>query len=346
MHAKWKTHGGNPSSLQTTLAELVLNPSPQTGVQLPLTLCSSNPSLVLLALTRRTAPGIIQSRQNCFECKPTPTTEVRLEMSMAQPDNKKCPSQSSPLPLRPNLWFPNHVCRITFRWCNLPAVLSTYIYWFWSPLSPVLFNVCTKGLADLNQNGPSKFLTLVDDGLIYKTSKDSQEATEAVQQQLDSISQWCHDTGSLISPGKAQTLWCTLDNRTEGKPVPAVTLDGAVVERTSYLRYFGIHFDRMLTYRKHVETTAPKCKKGLSVLKAMGYWTTPPLPAVSKCGPQCHWLRTRPHNNVTDKAAKAGQSAEWGNASHTRNHQGHTHWDHEVHARPTTNANQTESGAG
>ena len=113
MHAKLKTHGGNPSSLQTTLAELVLNPSPQTGVQIPLTLCSSNPSLVLLALTRRTAPGIIQSRQNCFECKPTPTTEVRLEMSMAQPTAKKCPSQSSPLPLRPNLQFPNHVCRIT-----------------------------------------------------------------------------------------------------------------------------------------------------------------------------------------------------------------------------------------
>ena len=90
-----------------------------------------------------------------------------------------------------------------------------------------------------------------------------------MQQQLDSVSQWCHDTGSLISPGKAQTLWCTLDNRTEGKPVPAVTLDVAVVERTSHLRYLGIHFDRMLTYRKHVETTAPKCKKGLSVPKAV-----------------------------------------------------------------------------
>ena len=59
-----------------------------------------------------------------------------------------------------------------------------------SPLSLVLFNVYTKGLADLNQNGPSKILTLTDDGahIIYKTSKDSQEAAEAVQQQLDSVS--------------------------------------------------------------------------------------------------------------------------------------------------------------
>ena len=40
-----------------------------------------------------------------------------------------------------------------------------------SPLSPVLYNVYTKGLADLNQNGLSRVLTLADDGLIYKTTK-------------------------------------------------------------------------------------------------------------------------------------------------------------------------------
>ena len=101
--------------------------------------------------------------------------------------------------------------------------------------------------ADLNQNGPSKILTLADDGLIYKTSKDSQEAAEAVQQ-LDSVSKWRHDTGSLLSSDKAQTVWCTLDNRAAGKPMPAVTFDGAVVERTSHLRYLWIHLDTMLTY--------------------------------------------------------------------------------------------------
>ena len=65
------------------------------------------------------------------------------------------------------------------------------------------------------------------------------------------------------------------------------------------------------------------------------------------CDVQCHWLWTRHHNNGTiDKSAKAGQCAEWRNASHTGNHKGHTHWDHEVYVRPATNRNQTESGAG
>ena len=51
--------------------------------------------------------------------------------------------------------------------------------------------------------------------------------------------------------------------------MPAVTFNGPVVERTSHLKYLGIHFDRMLTYRKHVETTPMKHMKGLSVLKSM-----------------------------------------------------------------------------
>ena len=50
--------------------------------------------------------------------------------------------------------------------------------------------------------------------------------------------------------------------------MPTVTFDGAVVRRTSHLRYLGIQSNRMLTNRKHVDTTALKCNKGLSILKA------------------------------------------------------------------------------
>jgi len=49
----------------------------------------------------------------------------------------------------------------------------------------------------MNQNGPSKILTLADDGLIYKTSKDSQEAAEAVQQQLDTSNVMTPDLSSI-----------------------------------------------------------------------------------------------------------------------------------------------------
>ena len=51
--------------------------------------------------------------------------------------------------------------------------------------------------------------------------------------------------------------------------MPAVSFNGEVIERTNSLRYFGIHFDRMLTYKTQVKSTKLRCKKGLSALKAM-----------------------------------------------------------------------------
>ena len=66
-----------------------------------------------------------------------------------------------------------------------------------SQMLPVLFNVYTKRLADLNQTGPSKILTLADDGLIYIISKDCQEAAEAVSQQLDTSNVMTPDLSSI-----------------------------------------------------------------------------------------------------------------------------------------------------
>ena len=69
-----------------------------------------------------------------------------------------------------------------------------------SPLSPVLYNVYTKGLADLNSNGLSRVLTLADDGLIYKTASDISTAITAVQEQLER----CHIGAKKQSPKLAQ----------------------------------------------------------------------------------------------------------------------------------------------
>ena len=57
-----------------------------------------------------------------------------------------------------------------------------------SPLSPVLYNVYTKGLADLISNCLIRVLTLADDGLIYKTASGIHTAVTAVQEQLEKVS--------------------------------------------------------------------------------------------------------------------------------------------------------------
>ena len=79
-----------------------------------------------------------------------------------------------------------------------------------SPLSPVLYNVYTKGLANLNSNGLSRVLTLADDRLIYKTASDTHTTVTAVQEQLEK----CYNGAKRQSPGWSKSrcisLWCRI----------------------------------------------------------------------------------------------------------------------------------------
>ena len=51
--------------------------------------------------------------------------------------------------------------------------------------------------------------------------------------------------------------------------MPAISFNGEAIEHTNNLRFLGIHFSTMLTYKKQVESTTFRCKKGLSALKIM-----------------------------------------------------------------------------
>ena len=112
--------------------------------------------------------------------------------------------------------------------------------------------------------GPARYSCWQMLGLCTKCQR-----TPKAVQQVNNVFTQCQDIRSPINPGKARTQWSTLDNRAACKIMPAATVDRAVVEQTDHLRYLGIHFNRVLTYRQHVETPGLKRKKGLSVLKAM-----------------------------------------------------------------------------
>ena len=75
-----------------------------------------------------------------------------------------------------------------------------------SPLSQVLYNVYTKGLADLNRNGLSWVYTHTDNGLIYKTASDIHTEVTTVHEQLEKVLHWCQETESEINPSKVQAL--------------------------------------------------------------------------------------------------------------------------------------------
>ena len=104
--------------------------------------------------------------------------------------------------------------------------------------------------------------TLADDGLATK------QPVTSTQQSPLSRSSWkkCHTDAKRQSSKSVQA---------RRKPVvhprqqSSRTSNASSLLQWRSLRYLGIHFDRMLTYKTQVESTKLRCKKGLSALKAM-----------------------------------------------------------------------------
>ena len=137
--------------------------------------------------------------------------------------------------------------------------------------SPVLYNVCTKGLANLNSNGLSWVLTLADDRLIYKTATDSHTAVNAIQEQLKKCPL------SAKSPKSIQAIPVVHSQQQSSRKSNVISLLQWRSHKTqSQIR--GIQFDRMLTSKTQVESTKLRCKKGLSA----------PIAMLSKGVEQCH----------------------------------------------------------
>ena len=104
-------------------------------------------------------------------------------------------------------------------------------------LSPVLYNVYTKGLADLNNNGLRRMFTLADDGLVCKTTSDIYTVDRVRNQSKQGASPVVHPKQQSSRTSNASSL---LQWRSH-------------IKHKNSLRYFGIHFDRMLTYKMQAE---------------------------------------------------------------------------------------------
>ena len=138
-----------------------------------------------------------------------------------------------------------------------------------SALSPVLFNVYTVGITSNQLEGPGRTLSFADDGLAYRTGRDRQAIADSVQEELDRIGAWCEANNGKIHPGKAQVLWCSLNNHAVKAQMPDVSINGQTIKREENLRYLGIVFDRTLCGKAHISRIITKARRGLNAVKVM-----------------------------------------------------------------------------
>lgn len=130
-----------------------------------------------------------------------------------------------------------------------------------SVLGPVLYLLFTS---DLPISDNSLTSTFADDTAIMVTNKNPQTASRELQEHLSQIEQWMTNWRIKANESKSVHVTFTLHKRT----CPMVKFNNISIPQHKDVKYLGLHLDRRLTWKKHIETKRKQIKLKYSKL----YW--------------------------------------------------------------------------
>lgn len=115
-----------------------------------------------------------------------------------------------------------------------------------SVLGPVLYNIFTS---DLPETPGVTTATFADDTAILSSNKDPTEASRSLQTGLDRIEQWL--TKWRIRASASKSAHATFALRRGD--CPPVSLGAHALPHNESVKYLGMHLDRRLTWRTHLQ---------------------------------------------------------------------------------------------
>lgn len=166
-----------------------------------------------------------------------------------------------------------------------------------SVLGPTLYLLYT---ADIPTDQRLTMSTFADDTAILKRSKCPLEASRSLSSHLALIEKWMADWRIKINGEKSKHITFTLNRQN----CPAPTLNNTIVPSVNEVTYLGVHLDRRLTWKKHIEAKRDQLRH-----KSRGlHWLINPR------SPLRLEYKVLLYNSVIKPIWKYG-SELWGNAS-------------------------------
>lgn len=132
-----------------------------------------------------------------------------------------------------------------------------------SVLSPSLFNIFVADMPQLNEVEVAQF---ADDTLILAESHLTEAITKKLERAAKSLSNYFIKWHIRINPQKSEACLFTKKTAPRHRPTRGIRVAGENVEWKSSIKYLGLHLDKRLTFRTHVEAIVTKTERLIRAL--------------------------------------------------------------------------------
>lgn len=130
-----------------------------------------------------------------------------------------------------------------------------------SVLGPILYSIYT---ADLPKSTSVVTATFADDTAILSSDENPAVASNRLQESLVSIQEWMKSWRIKASPSKSSHVTFTLRRSN----CPPIIFNDEILPQADHVKYLGMHLDRRLTWRHHIDTK----KTALNLRLNKMYW--------------------------------------------------------------------------
>lgn len=139
-----------------------------------------------------------------------------------------------------------------------------------SPVSPILFMLYISPLFKLK--GLESAFGYADDVAIPMISSDLDENTEKIRIAINQALSWGEAEGVTFDPGKSELIHFSRKHRDKDRSPTVNTNRFTISESTQkpYLKWLGVHFDKKLTFKYHVQILTAKALKVANALRCLG----------------------------------------------------------------------------
>ena len=130
-----------------------------------------------------------------------------------------------------------------------------------SVLGPVLYTLFTY---DMPTRDDITVATYADDTAFISSQQSPTEASYILQLQLDNLQHWLTKWNIVVNTQKSNHITFTLCRAN----CPPVFLNGTAIPSKEEVKYLGLHLDRRLTWKRHINAK----RKQLDIKFKQLYW--------------------------------------------------------------------------
>jgi hypothetical protein len=157
---------------------------------------------------------------------------------------------------REALWFSSYLKdRSQYVKCN-GEVSSKYYVPIGVPqgsvLGPILFSLYVNDISC--HVYPCSVNLYADDTLLYCTGNDINEASQKLQESLNTVSKWYDGNRLVLNASKSKCMVIASKHQTRNECTLNVSLNNTAIEQVNSVKYLGVIIDSNLSWNDHVST--------------------------------------------------------------------------------------------